>query len=136
MMSRTTLDLWVGIFVALGFAALVFLATQVGNLTGLNSAQTYVVEAQFDNIGGLKVRAPVRSAGVERAPRAGGDLDPQLAARMRRGDQIPQRRRGQPGLRSGEHANVDQVGDKPDAHDVVTGAEGVLDRQGRRRLRQ
>ena len=53
-----------GIFVALGFAALVFLATQVGNLTGLNSAQTYVVEAQFDNIGGLKVRAPVRSAGV------------------------------------------------------------------------
>lgn len=64
MMSRTTLDLWVGIFVALGFAALVFLAMQVGNLTSLNSAQTYVVEAQFDNIGGLKVRAPVRSAGV------------------------------------------------------------------------
>ncbi len=64
MMSRTTLDLWVGIFVALGFAALIFLAMQVGNFSGLNSAETYHVEAPFDNIGGLKVRAPVKSAGV------------------------------------------------------------------------
>ncbi len=64
MMSRTTLDLWVGIFVALGFGALVFLAMQVGNFSGLNSSETYRVEAPFDNIGGLKVRAPVKSAGV------------------------------------------------------------------------
>ena len=64
MMSRTTLDLWVGFFVALGCAALIFLAMKVGNFSGLNSAPTYFVEAPFDNIGGLKVRAPVKSAGV------------------------------------------------------------------------
>lgn len=64
MMSRTTLDLWVGFFVVLGFAALVFLAMKVGSFTGLNSAALYSVEAPFDNIGGLKVRAPVKSAGV------------------------------------------------------------------------
>lgn len=63
-MSRTTLDLWVGIFVAIGFAALVFLAMQVGNSSGLNAASTYRVEAPFDNIGGLKVRAPVKASGV------------------------------------------------------------------------
>lgn len=64
MMSRTTLDLWVGFFVVLGFAALIFLAMKVGNFTGLNNATLYSVEAPFDNIGGLKVRAPVKSAGV------------------------------------------------------------------------
>ncbi len=63
-MSRITLDLWVGIFVAIGFAALVFLAMQVGNSSGLNASSTYRVEAPFDNIGGLKVRAPVKAAGV------------------------------------------------------------------------
>lgn len=64
MMSRTTLDLWVGIFVALGCAALVFLAMKVGNFSGLNGGERYSIEAPFDNIGGLKVRAPVKSAGV------------------------------------------------------------------------
>jgi phospholipid/cholesterol/gamma-HCH transport system substrate-binding protein len=63
-MSRTVLDLWVGIFVTIGIAALLFLAMKVGNFSGLNNQATYVVEAQFDNIGGLKVRAPVKSAGV------------------------------------------------------------------------
>ena len=64
MMSRTALDLWVGIFVAIGFAALAFLAVKVGNFSGLNTSETYRIEAAFDNIGGLKVRAPVKSAGV------------------------------------------------------------------------
>jgi phospholipid/cholesterol/gamma-HCH transport system substrate-binding protein len=64
MMSRTALDLWVGIFVAIGFAALVFLAMRVGNFSGLNASEMYRVEAPFDNIGGLKVRAPVKSSGV------------------------------------------------------------------------
>jgi phospholipid/cholesterol/gamma-HCH transport system substrate-binding protein len=63
-MSRTTLDLWVGFFVAVGCAALVFLAMKVGNLSGANMSSTYQVQARFDNIGGLKVRAPVKSAGV------------------------------------------------------------------------
>ena len=63
-MERTKIDLWVGIFVALGVAALMGLATKVGNLTTSNIGETYTVTANFENIGGLKSRAPVKSAGV------------------------------------------------------------------------
>ena len=63
-MERTTIDLWFGAFVAAGFAALLVLALKVGNLGQERATQTYLVEARFDNIGGLKVRGPVRSAGV------------------------------------------------------------------------
>jgi len=63
-MNRTLLDLWVGFFVALGLAALLFLALKVGNLSAAHLSETYVLQARFDNIGGLKVRGPVRSAGV------------------------------------------------------------------------
>ena len=63
-MNRTTLDLWVGFFVAIGLAALLFLALKVGNLTQASSGETYVIQARFGNIGGLKVRAPIKSAGV------------------------------------------------------------------------
>jgi phospholipid/cholesterol/gamma-HCH transport system substrate-binding protein len=62
--SRATLDLWVGIFVTIGIAAVVFLALRVGNLTTLNTTPGYRLEAKFDNIGGLKLRAPVKAAGV------------------------------------------------------------------------
>ena len=63
-MNRSTIDLWVGIFVAIGLGALLFLALKVGNLASFSTAETYRVEARFSNIGGLKVRAPVKSAGV------------------------------------------------------------------------
>lgn len=63
-MKRSTLDLWVGAFVAAGLAALMFLAFKVGSTGGLNAASTYTLSATFENIGGLKVRAPVKSAGV------------------------------------------------------------------------
>lgn len=63
-MNRTVLDLWVGFFVALGLAAVLFLALKVGNLSAAALSETYVLQARFDNIGGLKVRGPVRSAGV------------------------------------------------------------------------
>jgi phospholipid/cholesterol/gamma-HCH transport system substrate-binding protein len=63
-MNRTVLDLWVGFFVALGLAAVLFLALKVGNLSAAYLSETYVLQARFDNIGGLKVRGPVRSAGV------------------------------------------------------------------------
>ncbi len=63
-MNRSTIDLWVGVFVAAGFGALLFLALRVGNLTAFSTAQTYQVNARFANIGGLKLRAPVKSAGV------------------------------------------------------------------------
>ena len=63
-MNRSTIDLWVGIFVAIGLGALLFLALKVGNMASFSTAQTYKVQAKFSNIGGLKVRAPVKSAGV------------------------------------------------------------------------
>jgi phospholipid/cholesterol/gamma-HCH transport system substrate-binding protein len=63
-MERTTIDLWFGAFVLAGFAALLVLALKVGNLGAERANSTYRVEARFDNIGGLKVRAPVRSSGV------------------------------------------------------------------------
>ena len=63
-MNRSMIDLWVGVFVVAGFAGLIFLALKVGNLASFNTAQAYALEATFANIGGLKVRAPVKSAGV------------------------------------------------------------------------
>lgn len=63
-MNRKLLDLWVGFFVAIGIAALLFLALKVGNLSASNFIETYPLSAKFDNIGGLKVRGPVKSAGV------------------------------------------------------------------------
>ena len=63
-MNRSMVDLWVGIFVAAGFAALLFLALKVGNLATFSTNDTYQVHAKFANIGGLKVRGPVKSAGV------------------------------------------------------------------------
>jgi phospholipid/cholesterol/gamma-HCH transport system substrate-binding protein len=62
--DRTTIDLWVGIFVALGVAALLGLAMKVGNLTSSQIGPTYSVTAAFENVGSLKPRAPVKSAGV------------------------------------------------------------------------
>jgi phospholipid/cholesterol/gamma-HCH transport system substrate-binding protein len=64
-MNRKAIDLWVGIFVAIGLGALLFLALKVGNLLTTNEERSgYQVEARFDNIGNLKPRAAVKSAGV------------------------------------------------------------------------
>jgi phospholipid/cholesterol/gamma-HCH transport system substrate-binding protein len=63
-MDKTTLDIWVGLFVAMGIAALMGLAMKVGNLTSNTLGETYAVTANYENIGGLKPRAPVKSSGV------------------------------------------------------------------------
>ncbi|MBU0751934.1 MAG: outer membrane lipid asymmetry maintenance protein MlaD [Gammaproteobacteria bacterium] len=63
-MNRATIDLWVGVFVAIGLGSLLFLGLKVGNLSMSSAGETYRLQAEFDNIGGLKVRAPVKSAGV------------------------------------------------------------------------
>ena len=63
-MKKTALDFWVGLFVVLGFVALLFLALKAGNMSSLSFQATYPVKLKFDNIGGLKARAPVKSAGV------------------------------------------------------------------------
>ena len=63
-MNRATIDLWVGIFVVIGIGALLFLALKVGNLATFSAGETYSVQARFVNIGSLKARAPIKSAGV------------------------------------------------------------------------
>ena len=63
-MQRKSLDIWVGLFVLLGALAVMFLALKVGNMSSMSFGPSYTVIARFDNIGGLKPRAPVKSAGV------------------------------------------------------------------------
>ncbi|AHB04067.1 MULTISPECIES: outer membrane lipid asymmetry maintenance protein MlaD [Pandoraea] len=63
-MKKHPLDFWVGLFVVLGFAALLFLALKAGNMSSLSFSSSYPITVRFDNIGGLKPRAPVKSAGV------------------------------------------------------------------------
>ena len=63
-MDRKTIDLWVGIFMLMGIAALLWLSLRVGNLGEDRPSNTYTVESKFTNIGGLKAKAPVKSAGV------------------------------------------------------------------------
>ena len=63
-MDRKVMDFWVGLFILLGFAALLMLALRVGNFGADRVQSTYAVEARFENIGNLKAKAPVKSAGV------------------------------------------------------------------------
>lgn len=63
-MQRSKNDLWVGLFVVIGFGAILFLALQSANLLTLSFDKTYKITAKFDNIGGLKPKAAVKSAGV------------------------------------------------------------------------
>lgn len=63
-MQRSANDFWVGLFVLLGAAALLFLSLQSANLLTLNFQANYRVTAKFDNIGGIKPKAPVKSSGV------------------------------------------------------------------------
>ncbi|MGH8802513.1 MAG: outer membrane lipid asymmetry maintenance protein MlaD [Casimicrobiaceae bacterium] len=75
-MNRSTLDLWVGVFVTLGIAAILFLSLKVGNLLTLDRDPGYRLTAEFDNIGALKLRAPVKAAGVVVGRVAAIRLDP------------------------------------------------------------
>ena len=63
-MHRKTNDIWVGLFVLLGLVSLLFLALKAGNMASISFSKTYTITGKFDNIGGLKPQAPVKSAGV------------------------------------------------------------------------
>lgn len=63
-MGKRSIEIMVGLFVVLGMAAVLFLALKAANLGSFSAGDTYTLMARFDNIGGLKARAPVRSAGV------------------------------------------------------------------------
>jgi len=77
-MNRSAIDLWVGIFVTIGLGAILFLGLKVGNLLTLDRAPGYRLEASFDNIGGLKLRAPVKAAGVVVGRVEAVRLDPKI----------------------------------------------------------
>jgi len=82
-MQRSTYDLWVGLFVVAGIGALLVLAMKVGNMSGTSVSESYALTAQFENIGGLKPRAPVKSAGVVVGRVAGIQFDNEkFAARV------------------------------------------------------
>lgn len=76
MKKNTSVDFMVGLFVLLGALGLVFLALKAGNLSSFTAGDQYRVTAEFDNIGGLKPRAPVKSAGVTVGRVANINLDP------------------------------------------------------------
>ncbi|MDZ7591713.1 MAG: outer membrane lipid asymmetry maintenance protein MlaD [Rubrivivax sp.] len=76
-MGKKKIEILVGAFVLLGMLGLVFLAVQAANLGSVGGGDTYTVQARFDNIGGLKPRAPVRSAGVLVGRVTRISLDPQ-----------------------------------------------------------
>ena len=63
-MGKKSIEIMVGLFVVLGIVGVLFLALKAANLGSFSSGDTYTLTARFDNIGGLKARAPVRSAGV------------------------------------------------------------------------
>lgn len=75
-MKRSTLELWVGIFVALGIAAVVFLSLRVAGGQSFAKQSYYTVSASFTDIGGLKVKAPVKASGVVVGRVASIQLDP------------------------------------------------------------
>ncbi|CAN5170534.1 outer membrane lipid asymmetry maintenance protein MlaD [soil metagenome] len=76
-MHRKSIDVMVGLFVLIGAIALLFLALQAGNLASFTRGSIYNVSANFDNIGGLKMRSPVKSAGVTVGRVASIVLDPE-----------------------------------------------------------
>ena len=75
-MKRSTLELWVGIFVALGIAAVVFLSLRVAGGQTVSRHSSYTVSASFTDIGGLKVKAPVKASGVVVGRVSSSQLDP------------------------------------------------------------
>jgi phospholipid/cholesterol/gamma-HCH transport system substrate-binding protein len=93
-MSTRSTETLVGLFVLLGMAALLFLALKAANLGNFSTESTYPIAARFDNIGGLKVRAPVRSAGVTVGRVTAITLDPKtyqgvVSMVIRQGFQFP-----------------------------------------------
>jgi len=64
MSQSRNMEMLVGVFVAAGIVALFFLALQVSNLGAISDEEGYHIEARFDNIGGIKPKAPVTMAGV------------------------------------------------------------------------
>jgi len=76
MRISRTIEIWVGFFVAIGFVAMFFLSMQVSNLSSISGEPGYDITASFENVGSLKVRAPVAMAGVDIGRVTAIDFDP------------------------------------------------------------
>lgn len=63
-MSKTKTDLFVGIFIMMGFLSIIFLFFKVSNYKSMSLKSTYIIKARFDNIGNLRIKAPIKSSGV------------------------------------------------------------------------
>lgn len=122
-MNKRNLEIFVGLFVLLGAAALLFLALKAANLTSFASGgDTYTVQARFDNIGGLKARAPVRSAGVYVGRVTGVTLDSQtyqglVTMEINRGVQFPRDSTAKiltAGLLGDQYIGIEPGGDEED----------------------
>ena len=61
-MQRKSLDVWVGLFIVVGVAALMFLALKAGNMSSLSFGKAYSITAKFDNVGSLRPQAPVKAS--------------------------------------------------------------------------
>jgi phospholipid/cholesterol/gamma-HCH transport system substrate-binding protein len=121
-MSRKSIETFVGLFVLLGIGGIVFLALKAANLGAFaGGTDTYPLIAKFDNIGGLKVRAPVRSAGVTVGRVASITLDTQsvpyvglVRMEINRGTQFPTDSAAQiltAGLLGDQYVGLDAGGD-------------------------
>ena len=135
-MSKKGIETGVGLFVLLGLAALLFVALKAANLTSFGQADTYTVTARFDNIGGLKARAPVRAAGVVIGRITGISLDPKtfqgvVTMEIERGYQFPKDSSAKiltSGLLGEQYGGIEPGGNEKNlaAGDVITQTQSAV----------
>ena len=135
-MGKKSTETLVGVFVLLGMAGLVFLALKAANLGSFSNADTYALTARFDNIGGLKVRAPVRSAGVTVGRVTGITLDRKtfmgvVSLELNRDVQFPKDSSARiltSGLLGDQYVGLEPGGDEKNlqAGDVITQTQSAV----------
>lgn len=135
-MSKKGIETLVGLFVLLGLAGLVFLSLKAANLASFGSSDTYTVTARFDNIGGLKPRSPVRSAGVTVGRVTSIALDSKtfqgvVTMDLDRGTQFPRDSSAKiltSGLLGDQYVGIEPGGDEKNlaAGDVITQTQSAV----------
>jgi phospholipid/cholesterol/gamma-HCH transport system substrate-binding protein len=136
-MNKKSIEVFVGLFVVLGALSLLFLALKAANLASFTSGgDTYTLTARFDNIGGLKSRAPVRSAGVNVGRVTSVTLDPQtylgiVTLEVNKGVNFPRDSSAKiltSGLLGDQYIGIEAGGDEKNlvAGDVITQTQSAV----------